>query len=374
MELTNLNQLLLNSIPHPIIIIKPDGTIIYCNTKAKEIGCIVNHKCYDVFKSKKTNRCEFCKNDKCCGLSKASSNLTQQRYQPAYALGKIWDLWWIPVSKNLILHYMIDITERKKAEKALLEKEEQLNALEIAKTESILKLTKAVNAGIAHELKTPLQAIKSSLEISIELLEQEPLDKNELKEYIEYALKAKKYASDILNTLSKYAKSGSIGESVCVNIIEELKIIFNTLKMTDPFKSLAENQFRLKIFPENLECHIKINKIEFNQIIHNLCRNAFEALLLDSSKNPIIEINTFVEFNHFIVKIRDNGSGIPIALHDKIFLPFFTTKGETAESRGLGLAIVNNIITYHKGAISFISEPGHTEFTVSFPLCFPSKN
>ena len=65
-----------------------------------------------------------------------------------------------------------------------------------------------------------------------------------------------------------------------------------------------------------------------------------------------------------IIDVSDNGEGIPSNLKEKIFEPRFTTK---SKGMGLGLSIINNLVTAHSGKITFTSKKGKTNFRVSFP-------
>ena len=71
-----------------------------------------------------------------------------------------------------------------------------------------------------------------------------------------------------------------------------------------------------------------------------------------------------------MVKIIDNGSGIPKEIISRIFDPFFTTK-KVGEGTGIGLDLVNRIIKHHNATIHVSSEPGHTLFTICIPLTQP---
>ncbi len=102
---------------------------------------------------------------------------------------------------------------------------------------------------------------------------------------------------------------------------------------------------------------------ELNQVWTNLIHNALYAM----QNQGTINIDTFMEDNEVVVKITDDGSGIPVDIQERVFLSFFTTK-PAGEGSGLGLGICKRIIDKHQGKISLISKPGETTFTVRLPI------
>ena len=101
---------------------------------------------------------------------------------------------------------------------------------------------------------------------------------------------------------------------------------------------------------------------ELNQVWSNLISNALDAV----GENGAVEVTARGEGGGVIVRVLDNGHGIPPGIRDKIFDPFFTTK-PVGEGSGLGLDIVRRIVQRHNGRIEFDSSPGRTEFRVILP-------
>jgi signal transduction histidine kinase len=102
---------------------------------------------------------------------------------------------------------------------------------------------------------------------------------------------------------------------------------------------------------------------EINQIWMNLLDNAIDA----APVNGQITVTARHEQECVVVRVADNGKGIPPEIKGKIFDPFFTTK-PVGEGTGLGLDIVRKIVDWHKGKIEVESEPGRTEFRVKLPV------
>ncbi len=84
---------------------------------------------------------------------------------------------------------------------------------------------------------------------------------------------------------------------------------------------------------------------------------------------PEVSVTTSIENGQVIIKVKDNGNGIPDAIKDKIMQPFFTTK-PTGEGTGLGLSLTYDIVVKgHGGTINVESKEGeYTEFTIALPL------
>lgn len=102
---------------------------------------------------------------------------------------------------------------------------------------------------------------------------------------------------------------------------------------------------------------------ELNQVWTNIIDNAIYAV----EKEGRLNIQTGYDGKNVYVNFVDNGRGIPEEIKSRIFEPFFTTK-KTGEGTGIGLDLVNRIITRHNGRIIVNSEPGRTEFTICLPV------
>jgi signal transduction histidine kinase len=102
---------------------------------------------------------------------------------------------------------------------------------------------------------------------------------------------------------------------------------------------------------------------ELNQVWANLIDNAIDAV----SDGGKVDVSAMRRDNSVVVRVVDDGSGIPQNIRDRIFDPFFTTKPVGA-GMGLGLDIVRRLVLRHNGHIDVDSKPGHTEFCVTLPI------
>ena len=107
---------------------------------------------------------------------------------------------------------------------------------------------------------------------------------------------------------------------------------------------------------------------ELNQVWTNLLDNAIDAI----EDGGEIEIETGRQGDWVVVRITDDGDGIPEDIRSRVFEPFFTTKA-VGEGTGLGLDIVQRIVAQHEGEISFESEPDRTAFSIRLPMVPPRK-
>ncbi len=110
------------------------------------------------------------------------------------------------------------------------------------------------------------------------------------------------------------------------------------------------------------------NKGELVQVWTNLVKNACESLKSSEIENPEVVISSEQKKNFILVKIQDNGNGIPQEMLNKIFRPNVTTKiGGLSFGLGLGLTIVERLVNSYNGKISVKSEKGETTFEIKLP-------
>jgi signal transduction histidine kinase len=102
---------------------------------------------------------------------------------------------------------------------------------------------------------------------------------------------------------------------------------------------------------------------EINQIWMNLIDNAIDAAPVRGH----VDVTARQEGTNVVIRVTDDGAGIPADILEKIFDPFFTTK-PVGEGTGLGLDIVRRIVQWHSGEIEVDSRPGRTEFCVKMPV------
>jgi two-component system, NtrC family, sensor kinase len=275
--------------------------------------------------------------------------------------------------------------QKAKAEAALNELQAtQQQLIQSAKMASLGELT----AGIAHEIQNPLNFVTNFSELSAELLE-------ELREATSTKLKAeeRKEADEIINVLSdnikKIGDHGKRADSIVKGMLQHSRSGSGKKEFTD-INALADEYLRLsyhglrakdKGFTSGFTSHFdqSIGKVEvvpqdIGRVLLNLFNNAFYAVNEKSKQvngdyQPLVSVSTKKVGSFLELSVTDNGLGIPQALQEKIFQPFFTTK-PTGKGTGLGLSLSYEIITKtHQGEISVESKAGEwTEFILRLPL------
>ena len=164
--------------------------------------------------------------------------------------------------------------------------------------------------------------------------------------------------SELVASVKSYTHMDRAPDRVSADIREGIN---STLTMLNHKLKVKDIRVK-KNFAENLPT-IPLFVSEMNQVWTNLIDNAVDAM----EKDGTLTVSAHIENDHLRVDIEDTGSGIPPELQEQIFDPFFTTK-PVGEGSGLGLDIAKRIVEQHQGTLRLTSEPGHTQFTLCFPL------
>lgn len=236
---------------------------------------------------------------------------------------------------------VVDVTDRKKLE-TLLQRSE-MNAV-----------LGQLAAGAAHEIRNPLAAIKGFVQLAGELFDRSGIPKG--REYVNLALTELARVNGLVTEMLWLRKpKESVYEAVAVN--ELLESMLPLLHVEANIKSIQVTM-QLEVTPD-----IKAKRDLLKQVILNLCKNGIEAM----GDGGMLSIYTWYADgpNQVIVRIRDNGPGIPDELKEMLFTPFFTTK---ENGNGLGLFICRQIIEDMGGDIRITSDKRGTVVTLSFPV------
>jgi signal transduction histidine kinase len=267
--------------------------------------------------------------------------------------------------------------ELQEAVKLLQTTQQQL--IQSEKLASLGELT----AGIAHEIQNPLNFVNNFSEVSMELIDEmgEELANGNNEEVIAIA-------TDIKQNLEKIRHHGKRADGIVKGMLQHSRASSSTMEPTD-INNLADEYLRLayhglrakdKSFNADLVTHFEagitaVNMVpqDIGRVLLNLFNNAFYAVqkkqkLGIEGYKPTVEVSTARKKDELEIKVRDNGTGIPDEIKDKILQPFFTTK-PTGEGTGLGLSLSYDIVVKaHGGKIEINSTEGeYTEFVISIP-------
>ena len=255
-----------------------------------------------------------------------------------------------------------------------------------------------LTAGVAHEIKNPLNFVKNFAEASNELID-------ELKELLEdisedLSDQTKDYineiASDLTGNVERIRSHGERADRIVRDMLmmgrdsgewqltdinglieQHAQLSFHSARALDPdFQLDIQQEFDPDVG------QLTVIAQDLGRVFLNMVTNAGHAIkerhLAETAAGnmafqPTIWLRTVRSNDHVEVRIRDNGTGMTPDVIEKIFNPFFTTK-PTDQGTGLGLSISSDIIRRHGGSIEVESEPGEfTEMIITLPLEAPTE-
>ena len=293
------------------------------------------------------------------------------------ALGKS-----VPVLKNVtsvlfkgrrhLLESFVDISRLKKTESELkrardnLEKrvEERTKALKESQAQLIqaekLGALGTLTAGIAHELNNPMMGMLNFAQYSKKHVDKE----SKVYSVLDDMERETKRCIDIVKNLQTFSRMKSEAEDVTERIACE-EIIIRVRKLLS-YRLLKDGvSFNVTTAPDCPDVSVDVGNIQ--QVFLNLISNAVDAVKDAPNRNIDVQIDRDSS-EHVIVRVADTGCGIPKDIQEKIFDPFYTTKG-VGKGTGLGLSVSRGIVEKAGGSIAFCSETGKgTVFTVRLPV------
>jgi signal transduction histidine kinase len=227
---------------------------------------------------------------------------------------------------------------------------------EEAKKTERLALLGNLAAGVAHEIRNPLNTIS----IAAQRLKNEFTVTSDQAEFLKFVTAVENEARRINQSVTEF-----------LGLVRSEKLQKNKTNWGNFWNELVTaaqleaNPKRITVAADPaVETEVEIDASQLKKALFNLVRNACEAipeggkLILKNQKNP--------SENRLEIIVQDTGQGIPPEVLPKIFEPYFTTK---SAGTGLGLAIAHRIITEHNGKIDVQSKAGNgTTFTINLPI------
>ena len=268
-----------------------------------------------------------------------------------------------------------------------------------------------LTAGVAHEIRNPLNFVKNFSEVSEELLEElleelhEILRERDDKKDEDRGALIQEIAGDVTDNLKRIREHGERANQIVHHMLmmgrgsgerqptdinalleEHARLAYHSARASDSdFRLEVKEDFdpavgALDVIPQDM------GRVFLN-LVSNACQATDEKRRADDAGaearpgspapgedryEPALTLATRRTADGVEFRIRDNGSGIPPDVIDKIFNPFFTTKPPD-QGTGLGLALSNDIVRQHGGEIRVESRPGaFTEMVVALPLVPPT--
>jgi len=316
-----------------------------------------------------------------------------------------WQTWWAYTIYILLFISLVFSIHRYQKAKLIKAERERARVKELEQAKQIekayhqLKTTQAqliqsekmaslgeLTAGIAHEIQNPLNFVNNFSQVNKELLEE--LQAEHLKPQAQRDGKTEDgIIKDVIENEEKINHHGKRADAIVKGMLQHSRKSTSQKEPTD-INKLADEYLRLSYhgvrakdqyfnatmqtdFDQSIE---KINIIpqDIGRVILNLLTNAFYAVMekkkeQKDSYEPTVSVITKRIGDKVIIKIADNGNGIPQKILDKIFQPFFTTK-PTGQGTGLGLSLSYDIIKAHGGELKVETKEGEwAMFIVKMP-------
>ncbi len=266
--------------------------------------------------------------------------------------------------------------------------------LELTKTQLVHSEKMAslgeLTAGIAHEIKNPLNFINNFSAVSLEFGDEIKENLNRLSEKNDRVMLEEtvgiledlhknirrihhhgKRADGIIHSMMMHSR-GSSGqkEPSDINSLlkEALNLVYHSMRAQNPafqieiHEALQSDLPQIKVVPQDM------SRVFLN-LLNNACYAAYEKFKNAGGEAPQIRISSAVQDGCLRIRIKDNGAGIPEVNRERIFNPFFTTK-PTGQGTGLGLSLsYDMVVKQHGGKLLLNSETGrYAEFVMELPL------
>jgi GAF domain-containing protein len=285
--------------------------------------------------------------------------------------------------ENVTLFDRVEARTRELAQSLQDLKAAQDRLIQSEKLASLGQLT----AGIAHEIKNPLNFVNNFAEVSSELV----ADLSEILRDVELDDVRSREVADIADALDgnlrKIVQHGARADSIVRNMLLHSRRGTGERRAAD-INALVEESLGLAYHGARAQTpgfnvslvrdldptagHAVVDPQEITRVLLNLLSNSFHATAKRKRQEgggfePVVTVRTRGLADHIVITVEDNGTGVPPDVRARIFDPFFTTK-PAGEGTGLGLSLSHDVVVQHGGVIEVDSDPGaFTAFTITLP-------
>ena len=344
------------------------GEVLYANPKIRErVGDVVGTFCWETIYPNQHGGSEACCNDQ---LLTADGEPTETcRWEshsgdegPWYrhaARAIPWDH-----GRYVRLELAYDITDLKRAE---AERERlQRELWQAQKMEAIGQLT----GGIAHDFNNILASIMGLSELARERF---GASDGRLNDYLEQILHAGGRARGLIRQLLVYSRGDRTATAQPLLVVPQLEEVLNLLRPMLPATIEMRTDW------SETSPMITVDPMHLQQLLMNLCINARDAMKRGGVLSVSVRVRSFdgaecricheqVKGEWVCIEVADSGTGIPDAMLDRMFQPFFTTK-DANEGGGMGLAVVQGVVSTYRGHVLVETVPGDgTRIQILLPV------
>jgi len=210
-------------------------------------------------------------------------------------------------------------------------------------------------SGIAHEVKNPQAAVYGLARLLRDQHDQ--MSPEQVSEFLDTIMREARRTTGIVDMVRQFSRERQAGMAV-VPVTEVLDDVIALQRFDE-----AVRRTRIET---DYGCHPEVdgNADRLRQVFLNLIRNAGQAL--QGRSDGRIDVRVRQEGQQVIIEVADNGPGVPVEIQERVWEPFYSTRG--AEGTGLGLDICRQIVAQHRGTIGLESVPGRgATFTVRLP-------
>jgi len=251
---------------------------------------------------------------------------------------------------------ILDVTSEIEARDVIRQQESDVASLQsklahVARISAMGELT----SSLAHEINQPLSAVLNFVDTARERCRPEACDE-QLPGLLDKATEQAERAAEIIRRLRNLFSRGEIERSP-----DDLNVVVEeALRVAET--GIANAPVITRTYAGDLKL-ASVDRIQLQQVILNLVRNAAEAM--DGQEDAAIAVETAASAGGSAIVVRDNGPGIAPEILDGLFEPFLSTK---ADGTGIGLSLCNSIVRAHSGGLSGANAPeGGAVFTIRLP-------
>ncbi len=215
--------------------------------------------------------------------------------------------------------------------------------------------------GMAHEINNPLTTIQLQSDMLKKSLHADKIDKEVAIKRLTVVTDALQRISKVISNLKQFSRDTSEDpiDSVPIKDVVDQTLSFCKVRFADQGIQIGDDAIP--------DFKIKCRPMQLSQAMLNLLNNSFESLSRNGNTEKIINILVEKSYKEALIRIVDNGQGIPGDIRDKIFDPFFTTK-EVGEGMGLGLNVSLGMIAAQNGTLELDAGSEKTCFLIKLPL------